>query len=79
MFVLYPGTQQLDLRKASIGSNPRPTSLQEALNQLQSTIKLVGADKRYVYNWVLNLIEMVSFSTYLLQCRSRQSWSCHSE
>lgn len=55
---IIAGTQQLDLRKASIGSNPRPTSLQEALNQLQSTIKLVGADKRYVYNWVLNLIEM---------------------
>jgi len=55
---IIAGTQQIDLRKVSLVSNPRPVSLQEALNQLQSTIKLVGADKRYVYNWVLNLIEM---------------------
>ena len=63
LLVLLLGTQQLDLRKVSLGSNTRAVSLQEALNQLQSTIKLVGADKRYVYNWVLNLMEMVSQST----------------
>jgi len=56
---IIAGTQQ-ELRKASRdpNSSSRPASLKDALDQLQSIIKLSGADKRYVYGWVLDLIEM---------------------
>ena len=64
----FSGTQQ-ELRKASRdpNSSSRPASLKDALDQLQSIIKLSGADKRYVYGWVLDLIEMVSCSLLLIE------------
>lgn len=56
---IIAGTQQ-ELKKLSISecSSSAPASVKDALDQLQSTIELVGADKREVYSWVLALIGM---------------------
>ena len=59
--MIHVGTQQ-ELKKLSISecsSSNVPSSLKDALDQLQSTIDLVGADKRQVYTWVLALVGMV--------------------
>jgi len=55
------------LKKLSISecSSSAPASVKDALDQLQSTIDLVGADKREVYSWVLALIGMVRKYQYL--------------
>ena len=61
-FVSTLGTQQ-ELRKLS-GSQDSHTahkSIQEALDQLQDVVEMVGADKKQVFKWVMNVFGLVSF------------------
>lgn len=51
---LNPGTQQ-ELRKLSVSeSHTTPKSIQDALDQLQDTVEILGVDKRQVCKWVSN-------------------------
>ena len=53
------GTQQ-ELRKLSASQPPvGHASVKEALDQLQLAVQLTGADKRHVYAWILELLELV--------------------
>ena len=68
MIITFPGTQQ-ELRKLSVSeSQMAPKSIQEALDQLHDTVEMIGADKKQVCKWVMNIFGLVRHSfTYVLK------------
>ncbi|KAK4008013.1 hypothetical protein OUZ56_013172 [Daphnia magna] len=65
---IIAGTQQ-ELRKlsGSQDSHTAPKSIQEALDQLQDVVEMVGADKKQVFKWIMNAFGMVSFFLFALK------------
>ncbi|EFX75569.1 hypothetical protein DAPPUDRAFT_323243 [Daphnia pulex] len=57
---IIAGTQQ-ELRKlsGSQDSHTAPKSIQEALDQLQDVVEMVGADKKQVFKWVMNVFGLL--------------------